>query len=141
MSGFSVPLIAASRLKTEQIKARINEGEKPANQTKRMRTMILIRYVSRFLPILSPQKTAIEENIERCIPESASMCESPESRKAFDIFDSVYSLAPLNKASSRPPASFQQYINLLNCNLHNALNLQILPFLLFSQKEFIHFST
>ena len=140
MSGFSVPQIAATRLKTEQMKALIKDGEKPANQTKRMSTMILMIYVSRFLPILSPQKTAIDENIERCIPESARMCESPESLNAFDIFGSVYSLAPLNKASSRPPASFQQYINLLNCNLHNALNLHIFPFLLFSQNELKHFS-
>ena len=102
--------------------------------------MILIRYVRRFLPILSPQKIAIEENIERCIPESARICERPESRKAFVNFDSVYSLAPLSRASRRPPASFQQYINLLNCNLHNALNLQTLPFLLFSQNASIHFS-
>ena len=71
ISGFSVPLIVAIRLNKAHINARSSDGEKPANQTKRMSTRIRIKYVSFFLPSLSPQKTAIAENIDRCIPDKA----------------------------------------------------------------------
>jgi signal transduction histidine kinase len=56
-----------------QIKALVREGEKPANQTKAIRIIILSKKESFFMPAFFPKNKAIEENIERCIPDKASM--------------------------------------------------------------------
>ena len=47
------------------------------------------------------------------MPESARICDKPAFLKASDVVDSVYSLEPDNKASSRPPPWPHLYISLL----------------------------
>ncbi len=56
-----------------QIKALNKDGEKPANQTNIINAITRIINVVFFRPNLFPKKIAIEENIDKCIPDNASM--------------------------------------------------------------------
>ena len=82
ISGFFAPAILAAIISMAQIKARVKDGEKPANQTKAISVTIRKIKVSFLIPVRFPKKSAIAENMERCIPESAKMWERPARRKA-----------------------------------------------------------
>ena len=115
MSGSFTFAIAAKSISILHIKALNKEGEKPANQTKIISAIILIIKVSFFLPIFFPANMAIPENIDKCIPDKARICDKPAFLKASARLFSVYSFAPERRAKSKPPALPQAYINLLNC--------------------------
>jgi ssDNA-binding Zn-finger/Zn-ribbon topoisomerase 1 len=71
MSGFFAPAIVEAIKSMAEIKALVSEGEKPANHTKAMSVIMRRKKVSFFIPALFPKKRAIEENIERCMPDKA----------------------------------------------------------------------
>ena len=104
----------------EQINALKRDGEKPANHTKNIRAEILIANITFRRFNLLPIKTAIAENIERCIPESARMCERPAVLKLSERLASVNSFDPDKSAVRSPPALPQVYISRLNFNLETA---------------------
>ena len=81
ISGFFAPAMLATIISMAQIKALINEGEKPANHTKAIKVTMRSTKVSFLIPALLPKNIAIAENMERCIPERASICERPARRK------------------------------------------------------------
>ena len=120
VSGFLAPAIPAIIISMAQIKALVRDGEKPANQTKAIRVLMRRMKVNFLIPARFPKNKAIAENIERCIPLRAKMCERPARRKASWVAVSVYSRAPQRSARRRPPPLPQLYINLLKCNLHKA---------------------
>ncbi len=114
ISGSLLPAITAINIRHEHINALSNEGDNPANHTNIIKEIIRIINESLFRPILFPMNMAIEENMERCIPDNARICERPEFLKFSDIFDDVYSFAPHSNVRSKPPASPHAYISLLN---------------------------
>lgn len=120
MSGLRAPAIAAAIISMAQIKARVNDGEKPANHTKASSVTMRRIKVSFLIPALFPKNIAIAENMERCMPESAKMCERPARRKESWVAASVYSRAPQRSARRRPPPLPQLYISLLKCKRHRA---------------------
>lgn len=126
-SVFSFPFIFPKSVSKAQIKALKRDGEKPANHTKRIKVIILIKQVIFFLPIMFPRKIEIAENIERCIPDKARMWDKPAFLNARLVLSSVYSFAPDSKANKSPPPLPQAYISLLKCNLHKALKKSSLP--------------
>ena len=73
MSGFRAPAMVAASVRRAQIKARVSDGEKPANHTNATSAIMRNTNVSFFTPARLPKKTAIAENIERCMPESAKI--------------------------------------------------------------------
>ena len=73
ISGFKAPAIVETNINRAQIKARVRDGEKPANHTNATKVIMRRTNVSFFTPARLPKNTAIAENIERCMPESAKM--------------------------------------------------------------------
>ena len=96
-----------------QIKARNNDGEKPANQTNRKIEKGFAKKTKLYFFIFFPIMTAIPENKDKCIPDNAKMWESPAFLNASVVTFEVYSFAPDKSASKSPPASPHLYINLL----------------------------
>ena len=82
MSGDGSPQTAEKRSSMAQIKALRRDGEKPANQTKIIRAVRRIIKAIFLLPSLIPKKSAIEENMDRCIPESAITWDKPAFLKS-----------------------------------------------------------
>ena len=82
ISGCFVPAIAAIIVSIVQINALKSDGEKPANHTKPIKAIMRSINVSFLMPALFPKNNAIAENIERCIPERARICERPARRNA-----------------------------------------------------------
>ena len=95
-----------------QIKARNNDGEKPANQTNKIIEKGFAKNINLCFFIFLPTITTNPENKDKCIPDKAKMCESPAFLKAVVVSGDVYSFAPHIKANKSPPASPQLYINL-----------------------------
>ena len=114
ISGFLTFASEAIIMSILQINALNKDGDNPANHTKIISAVILIINESFFLPIRFPKNIAIPENIDKCIPESARMCDKPAFLKLPAISEEVYSFAPHNKASKSPPAAPHENINLLN---------------------------
>ena len=131
ISGCSAPAIAATNISIAQIKARVSDGEKPANHTKAISVIMRRTKVSFFIPARLPKNIAIAENMERCMPESARMWERPARRKFSWVDGSVYSRAPHSNAKSSPPPLPQLYISLLKWSRHKARNFASLPEKLF----------
>ena len=77
ISGFFTPATAANKSSILQIKALKSDGENPANHTNKISAIMRMMNVSFLRPKRLPKKSAMELNIERCIPESAIMCERP----------------------------------------------------------------
>ena len=91
--------------KIEHKKALNKDGENPAKKTNIKIKKSLIRII--FF------ETSFEIKF-KCIPDNASICESPAFLKLSDKFMSVYSFIPESKARSKPPALPQEYIIRLN---------------------------
>ncbi len=70
-----------------------------------------------FPPSIRPTAPTEQAMTDRCIPDSASTCESPAFLKARDTDGSMYSLFPDSKASKRPPALPHSYRSLVRPNL------------------------
>lgn len=68
-----MPIIDANKVSMAQIYALNKEGEKPANQTNKNKATILIINDIFFRLIFFPKNIAIDENIERCMPDKASI--------------------------------------------------------------------
>ena len=114
ISGFSLST-SEERIKRQlHMNALKSDGEKPANQTNKITATVLIINDNFFLLIFLPINIAIPENIERCIPERARICDNPDFLKASVTVGSVYSFDPESNASKSPPPFPQEYISLLN---------------------------
>ena len=128
-SGFSDFERLANNANKLHKKALNSEGVNPANQTnpainiKRSKKAIFRLF--NFFPI----KNAMAENNDKCIPESATIWESPASLNASVRFWFVYSLAPVRSASKRAPPSPHPYKSLLKYSLplaRNVINLYLI---------------
>ena len=105
----------------EQIKARNRDGDKPANQTKKIIPISLSQNENFFPRIFLPVPPARDEKKERCMPLKARMWERPARLKDSITVESVYSLEPESNERIKPPHSFHPYISFLNLSLHKAL--------------------
>ena len=141
MSGFWAPAILAAIVSRAQIKARTRDGENPANHTKPTRAEIRRKKVSLRTPVRLPKKSAMAENMERCIPERAKMWERPARRKASEVAASVYSRAPHKSARRRPPPLPQAYIRRLKCRRQRARKRRRRPRHVEGQKAVVHWRT
>ena len=104
-----------------QIKARNNDGEKPANQTNNKIEKGFAKKTKLYFFIFFPIMTAIPENKDKCIPDNAKMCDNPEFLNAFCTSIGIYSLEPQIKARNNPPALPHENNILFNSRRHNAL--------------------
>ena len=100
--------------------ARFNEGDEPANHTKR-HTAASENHAARFLcpNILPPCSAAVPIN-ERCIPDNARIWTRPALRKASVHAAGKKALSAASSASKSPPASPQLYSSRIKAKRKNA---------------------
>lgn len=94
----------------------------PANHVNAQTAKSCKKIAKRLPKNFFPANSAIPEKSERCIPESARICESPAFLNPVHNSESAYSFMPEINAKSSPPASPHVYSIRRNCILHEARN-------------------
>ena len=94
------------------MKARISDGFQPETNEKRKRNDEMIKRLAPFHGRNKSGTDRIDASIERCIPDSASTCDSPESLASSARLYTPYSPVPRRRriASSPAPLPLRRFL-------------------------------